>query len=152
MTACTHSVCSSCPGRGPTRRAVLAGVGALGAAGVLAACAGGDSSTPMAESGPEDDVITDLAALEEQGALGFETPDGKAIAIDTGDGVVAYSAVCTHDGCTVGWDADAGQISCPCHGSRFDPADGSVVNGPARSPLPAVPVTVDEADGVLRRG
>jgi Rieske Fe-S protein len=152
MTACASASCSTCPGRGPTRRAVLAGAGALGAAGLLAACGGGDSSTPMATSGPDDDVITDLAALEEQGALGFETPDGKAIAIDTGDGVVAYSAVCTHDGCTVGWDADAGQISCPCHGSRFDPADGSVVNGPARSPLPAVPVTVDEADGVLRRG
>lgn len=45
------------------------------------------------------------------------------------------SAVCTHAGCIVLWDAGATQWSCPCHGSRFDP-DGSVSSGPAQDPLP----------------
>jgi len=132
---------------------VLAGAGALAGAGVLAACGGGGRpSAPQATSAPDEPVIAELSALEEAGALGFDTPDGKALAISRDDDVVAYSAVCTHDGCTVGWDAEAQQISCPCHGSRFDPADGSVLQGPARTALPAVPVVVDEAEGVLRRG
>jgi Rieske Fe-S protein len=36
-----------------------------------------------------------------------------------------------------------GQLACPCHGSIFDPANGAaVVNGPAESPLPEIPVEV----------
>lgn len=134
------------------RRAVLAATGAVGAAGLLAACGGGGGD-PMAEStsSADDPVITDLDTLRGEGAVTFDSASGKAIAIALDDGVVAYSAVCTHEGCAVGWDADAAQISCPCHGSRYDPADGTVLNGPAVKPLPTVPVEVDEAAGVLRR-
>jgi Rieske Fe-S protein len=57
------------------------------------------------------------------------------------DEVHAFSAVCTHQGCTVATVA-AGTIRCPCHGSRFDAATGAVVNGPAARPLPPVEVTV----------
>ncbi len=54
---------------------------------------------------------------------------------------VAYSAVCTHEGCTVAYRK--GQLACPCHGSIFDPAhDAQVVHGPARLPLPKIPVKV----------
>ena len=52
-----------------------------------------------------------------------------------------FSAVCTHAGCTVGSVSD-GTINCPCHGSRFSITNGSVVNGPAASPLPAVDIKV----------
>ncbi|MFI9723515.1 Rieske (2Fe-2S) protein [Streptomyces sp. NPDC052396] len=48
----------------------------------------------------------------------------------------AFSAVCTHEGCTVASVSD-GVIQCPCHGSEFDIRDGSVRRGPARQPLPA---------------
>src|SRR6516164_1898332 len=52
-----------------------------------------------------------------------------------------FSAVCTHAGCTVG-SVSGGTINCPCHGSRFNITNGSVVNGPAASPLPPVGIKV----------
>jgi len=65
------------------------------------------------------------------------------------EGVVAYSAVCTHTGCDVTeWDAAQRRFQCPCHDSQFDPSDGArVVGGPAPRPLPALPLKL--VDGVL---
>jgi Rieske Fe-S protein len=58
------------------------------------------------------------------------------------DGVVAYTAICTHTGCEViDWHADEQLLSCPCHYSKFDPKDGArVVDGPAPRTLPALPL------------
>ncbi|PWN03742.1 iron-sulfur protein [Nocardioides silvaticus] len=46
-----------------------------------------------------------------------------------------FSAICTHQGCTVSHVADR-RIVCPCHGSRYAITDGAVVAGPAPRPLP----------------
>lgn len=61
------------------------------------------------------------------------------------DGIVAYSAVCTHQQCPVSeWMEDRNALHCPCHGSEFDPRRaGKVVNGPALRPLAALPVKVE---------
>jgi rieske iron-sulfur protein len=58
------------------------------------------------------------------------------------EGVVAYTAICTHTGCEViDWHADEQLLSCPCHYSKFDPKDGArVVDGPAPRTLPALPL------------
>jgi Rieske Fe-S protein len=53
----------------------------------------------------------------------------------------AFSAICTHQGCTVNKVAD-GTIDCPCHGSKYRITDASVVHGPAPRPLPAKKITV----------
>jgi thiosulfate dehydrogenase [quinone] large subunit len=70
--------------------------------------------------------------------------------IRLGDGrLVAYSAVCTHAGCTVGYDPAPARLVCPCHGSVYDPLHGArVVAGPAPRPLAAVPVRVDARGNV----
>ena len=53
----------------------------------------------------------------------------------------AFTAVCTHAGCTVG-SVSSGTINCPSHGSRFNISNGSVVNGPAASPLAPINIKV----------
>jgi Rieske Fe-S protein len=65
------------------------------------------------------------------------------------DGVMAFSAVCTHAGCSVtGWMAKEQLLLCPCHGSEYDPKQaGKCVFGPAPRPLAALPLK--NAGGVL---
>lgn len=58
----------------------------------------------------------------------------------------AFTAVCTHQGCTVA-SIEKGLIVCPCHGSRFHLSDGSVANGPAGQPL--APIAVKVANGQI---
>jgi Rieske Fe-S protein len=53
----------------------------------------------------------------------------------------AFSAICTHKGCTVAKVAN-GTIDCPCHGSKYDMATGAVTAGPAPAPLPPKTATV----------
>ena len=79
-------------------------------------------------------------------AVKFKDAGSPAVLVhlDNGD-FVAYSAVCTHQGCTVAYKN--GQLACPCHGSVFDPAEGAaVVAGPAPKPLPEIPVKVQGGD------
>ena len=53
----------------------------------------------------------------------------------------AFTAVCTHQGCTVS-SVSGGTVNCPCHGSKFSIANGSVVTGPAASALAPVSIKV----------
>ena len=61
---------------------------------------------------------------------------------------VAYSAICPHEGCTVGWSAQSPEIfSCPCHGSVFSVSNGAWISGPA--PKGLTPFTVTDSKGKL---
>ena len=53
---------------------------------------------------------------------------------DTDGTVTLRSAICTHMGCTVGWNTAERTWDCPCHGSRFRQT-GDVISGPAEAPL-----------------
>jgi len=59
-------------------------------------------------------------------------------------GVVAYSGICTHQGCEVKtWMSKESVLACYCHASKFNLFDGAkVVSGPAPNPLPAIPLTL----------
>ena len=136
----------------PSRRALLAGAGVTCAA-MLAGCSTHDASnggfTPAASatatsasgSAP---VATALAATS-------QVPDGGGKIIDAERIVItqpqsgsfkAFTAICTHEGCIVN-NVSNGTINCPCHGSKFSIKDGSVVNGPASSPLAPVAIKVE---------
>ncbi|WP_370503428.1 cytochrome bc1 complex Rieske iron-sulfur subunit [Cellulomonas sp. ICMP 17802] len=62
------------------------------------------------------------------------------------NGIVAYSKICTHVGCPVAlYEQQTHHLLCPCHQSTFDVSDGAkVVFGPAKRPLPQLPITVDD--------
>ncbi|WP_086824651.1 Rieske (2Fe-2S) protein [Streptomyces sp. NRRL B-24572] len=133
-----------------TRRTVL-----VAAATLTTGCGsdgGGDGSTK-----------TSAPAVSEPAPTGTATPSGPAplartSEIPVGGGTVfaerkvvvtqpaagefkAFSAICTHQGCTVNKVED-GTIDCPCHGSKYRIADGSVAAGPAPRPLPAERIIV----------
>ncbi|MFB6093398.1 MAG: ubiquinol-cytochrome c reductase iron-sulfur subunit [Halanaeroarchaeum sp.] len=73
----------------------------------------------------------------------------------TAAGYVAYSAICTHLGCTVDWDEEQPTATgrptdhCHCHGSQFDPYEGAkVVHPPAQRPLPQIGIEIGKDDVV----
>ncbi len=145
------------------RRAALAGIGLAGLAVAVTACggssgsSGGDSmsggsgsgsgGSPMAGSGS-----SPSAGMGGASALGptSEVPVGGGKIFTSAKVVVtqpsagdyqAFSAVCTHQQCIVDQVAN-GTIDCPCHGSKFSAKDGSVITGPATSPLPSQKISV----------
>lgn len=147
-----------------TRRSVLRGAGAasLGAAAlVLAACAGpsdgdeaptaepgGGASTGGGPSTGSTGTFAKLADIPVGGALAVTGPDDVPLVLlqPTEGTVIAFVAVCTHQGCTVVADRDV--LVCPCHGSAFSTADGSVQAGPAEEPLAELAVEVVDGEVV----
>jgi menaquinol-cytochrome c reductase iron-sulfur subunit len=60
------------------------------------------------------------------------------------DHVAAYSAVCPHLGCSVGFDANRRVFACPCHASTFATASGDVLGGPAPRGLDSLPLEIKD--------
>lgn len=69
-------------------------------------------------------------------------------------GVVAYSAICTHEGCPISmWHKESKTLFCSCHASRFDPTDGArVVDGPAPRRLATLPLKAVDGNVVVAAG
>ena len=156
------------PTRPPvTRRRVLGGVVVAGAAvPVLAACGGGDDTSSTAPANDSAQKKPKDSSTKDKPANGADDNGGGSadalaktsdIPVDGGkvfnaQKVVvtqpkqgdfkAFTAICTHMGCTVS-KVQNGSIMCPCHGSKFSAADGSVQGGPATSPLAAKQIKVD---------
>jgi cytochrome b6-f complex iron-sulfur subunit len=146
-------------GRWPavTRRtALVGGVAAVGAVAALAGCSSSSSGgspaasggSPAASTGAGSGALAKLADVPVGGAVAAQAADGSPIIVaqPTAGNVVAFTAVCTHMGCTV---KPAGkELDCPCHGSKYDAFTGKVLGGPAPAPLAPVPVKVSGADVV----
>ncbi|MFD5075338.1 Rieske (2Fe-2S) protein [Streptomyces sp. NPDC058371] len=139
------------PVSGPGRRAVVAAVGAAGIAVALTACgdekkssgstevSGGASGGGAGAGGGT--VIAKTVDIPEGGGKLF-ADQGVVVTQPTAGTFQAFSSKCTHLGCAVK-DISGGVINCPCHGSQFSVADGSVKKGPATKPLPAAKISVD---------
>ncbi len=155
--AASSDLASSVPAS--RRRTVLACAGAACAA-VLAGCSKYNSnnggvagsqpapatSSSAAPAGSGSGAAAAPAALASTSDIpvggGKILTDKKIVITQPQSGAFhAFSAVCTHAGCTVG-SVSGGTINCPCHGSRFNITSGAVVTGPASSPLPPVSIKV----------
>ena len=136
-----------------TRRSALRGgaiVVAAGVAGYAVArrtgAATGAPGVANAYGVPAPEPARPLARLDQLPAGGGLVLTDRRVVLtrDAAGTVRAFSATCTHQGCTVS-DVRDGRIDCPCHGSRFDAATGAVVQGPATRALRPVPVVVRDA-------
>lgn len=99
---------------------------------------------------PADHVVRSGSRLNQLMLLRFDPANLSAETRSrAAEGVVAYTTICTHNGCDVQeWLAESSLLYCACHESSFDPRDGAkVVDGPAPRPLPALPLKV--VDGKL---
>ena len=96
-----------------------------------------DSIDPDNNNDLDDTTLTiDLTAAKYSnlGTAGGFVKEGDIIIINTGDGFIALSNICTHQGCVVSYDSEENKLPCPCHGSVFS-TSGSVLEGHADSPL-----------------
>ncbi|MFJ6573601.1 Rieske (2Fe-2S) protein [Streptomyces sp. NPDC091292] len=152
----------------PSRRTVVAAVGAAGLAAALTAC--GSSDDPQSAGNAQSDGATSSdagngGANTSGSASGNPSPDGggaaalaKTADIPVGGGKIfgdqgvvvtqptqgefkAFSNRCTHAQCPV-TSVEGGTINCPCHGSKFSITDGSVVHDPATTALPPKQIKV----------
>ncbi len=105
----------------------------------------------QAATGASDSASTGSATAIPTGAVKVGTASGLAVGQaatykdpadgstdivirQSGGGLTAMSAICTHAGCEVGYQG--GILYCPCHGSQFDATTGAVIQGPAVTALP----------------
>ena len=110
----------------------------------------GPSPTIAWPMSPDDHVVRSGSRLNRVVLVRLDAATlGEKTRARSVDGIVAYSAICTHTGCEVGaFLPDEQALYCECHQSRFDPRDeAKVTDGPAPRNLPALPLKV--VDGLL---
>jgi len=120
----------------PLTRRTLVSIGGASALGagvlLLSACTPGGAAEGGSGSGGSTTVP--LASIPVGGAVSAKLGSDPIVVSQPKSGeVVAFSAICTHQGCTVA--PQGKEFDCPCHGSKFDSATGEAIQGPARTPL-----------------
>jgi Rieske Fe-S protein len=127
-----------------TRRTALEVGGAVGIGVVgLAACSSSGSKSGNQSGSPT--ATGPIAKLSDVpvGGSASATVQGKPVIVSqkVAGTVAAFSAICSHMGCTVG--SGGAQLHCPCHGSIYDAFTGDVVHGPAQRALTPITVKVE---------
>lgn len=122
------------------RRTAVSGLAVIAASASLAGCAryGNSTSNSSAPVGGGNGAVAKTADIPVGGGVIVGT---VVVTQPTAGQFKAFSSTCTHAGCTVA-SVSHGTITCPCHGSQFSASDGSVLGGPAPTPLPARQITV----------
>jgi Rieske Fe-S protein len=147
-----------------TRRSVLAGACVACAATVTACATYGPATSAPAQAQAAPAQASGAPAAGGGASGGASGGGGAALTtaakVPVGGGVIvgdtvvtqpkkgefkAFGVICPHAGCTVN-EVAGGTINCPCHGSKFSVADGSVTDGPAPKGLDVKKVAVSGND------
>jgi Rieske Fe-S protein len=144
-----------------TRRALLAGAGAIGTTAVLVACGTDPDEDTTSSSGTQPTGGSEPSPSA--GDTGGNDSGGEALTqtskVPVGSGTIiaakkvvvtqptdgnfkCFDFTCTHQGCPV-TAVEGETINCTCHGSKFSIEDGSVKAGPATKPLAEHEIKVD---------
>ncbi len=121
--------------RSPAAMAALGGAGLLGLALAISRL----RRTPGVPIAP-------LANVPPGSAFRTRYGESPIIVLNVGGEIRAFDAVCTHEGCPLGWNPQQRLIRCPCHGGAYD-TTGKVVDGPPPAPLHRLEAAV--GDGMI---
>lgn len=128
-----------------SRRSALGTLAGLPVWAVAAATAAvsGCASALRRLGGERRTAVGALDKLPPGGGLRASLGGDESVIVVNVDGAVrAFRAVCTHEGCPLGWNAQQHLIRCPCHGGAYD-TTGHVVSGPPPAPLTELRTAVD---------
>ncbi|MBU3741452.1 MAG: Rieske (2Fe-2S) protein [Candidatus Kapabacteria bacterium] len=137
--------------RGMSRRRAM-GVAVSAVAGTAAVATLMRYLRPRPLDGPREVVLGDLSdARFARGNARIVRAEGTAVLVRHGaDGTLrVLRTTCTHQGCPLHLEAE--QLVCRCHGGRFD-LDGRPIQGPPKTPLQEVPLTVRDGQLVITLG
>ncbi len=125
------------------QKVVLGGTTLIILPQTFVSCSKSSVETGGTPGGGSNNITLDLSVAAN---AALNTPGGtvitkEIIVANTGNNVfVALDSVCTHQGCTIGYDLAANDFPCPCHGSIYS-TTGSVINGPATVAVKSYPVS-----------
>ena len=77
----------------------------------------------------------------------YQFNEDKVIVVNKGGALTAVSAVCTHLGCLVHWEAGSNELQCPCHGAKYKQT-GEIISGPQPRPLKQYKAKI-ESDNII---
>jgi cytochrome b6-f complex iron-sulfur subunit len=140
------------------RTVVTAGLGLVGAAyfaGILYPVyryLAAPAERALAAAAVTEVELPEAGKLPAGSALMFKFGIKPALLIHHSDDTwVAFSAVCTHLGCTVQFLKEKQQIYCACHGGTYDMKTGKNIGGPPPKPLSPFNVEVTDGKVVVKR-
>lgn len=144
-------ICGDC-----SRRTLLKGLGIAAAVLAVPGCMQAGSNLPSAASAScGQSLCIDLTNAANKdlttvgGAMLLDTSSDTIMVIrQSSSDVVALSAICTHSGCSMNFNASQQLLDCPCHGSQFDES-GNVLRGPANRPLRVYQTSLDTTTNTI---
>lgn len=133
----TAGTTTSAAGGSPTSAASSAPASAPSSAASAPSSASSSAVAGSSEAAPTGTPVASVADVQAAGAVVIEGSAGPLLLAYSDGTVVAHTAVCTHQQCTI-----AASGLCPCHQSQFNVTTGAVEKGPALRPLAQETVTV----------
>jgi cytochrome b6-f complex iron-sulfur subunit len=117
----------------------------------IAACS--PPNTTSTTSGSSDwQTVGTVAELDKNGQLLLnDSPASSVLVVGTSksENLIAVNPTCTHQGCTVAWQAENQKFVCPCHGAEYG-VDGTVQKEPATKPLKTYAAKIEGSSVVVK--